>query len=137
MDEELLFCPQIVSKLLSPSYVVFGKVIFSLLSVCLFTGGPPCDHYSWHHSPVWDASTTIDWFKLVHLGPHHQHEPVQTCSHGTSPCPLSPLPSSHTHTHTHTHTLCIYKQVGDWPSTERLSFFQMVSDKASTNQTTW
>ena len=95
MDEELLFCPQIVSKLLSPSYVVFGKVIFSLFSVCLFTGGSPCDHYSWHHSPVWDASTTIDWFKLVHLGP--------------LPVPSPPPLITHTHTHTHTHYVSISK----------------------------
>ena len=52
-----------------------GKIMFSVLCVCLFTVGISCDHYPWC------------------IGPHHTGTPrhVQTCSTWTH-CTGTPLP---------------------------------------------
>ena len=41
-----------IGYLLPPVYVVLRKGNVLVMSVCLFTGGSPFDHYSWYHWSV-------------------------------------------------------------------------------------
>ena len=56
--------------------------MFSVMSVCLFTGGGSLIGQSWGHP------TTRHWFKLIHMGPPSPHGPIQNFSFMTSPCHL-------------------------------------------------
>ena len=59
---QLCFCALSLCVCLVPAhsshfYVVYGKIMILVMSVCLFTGGCfPCDHYSCSNLSVWDPS---------------------------------------------------------------------------------
>ena len=67
--KELWNCTWVLPALcLPPALVVFRKIIFSFLSVCL-RGWSPCDHYPWCHGiRTFPHRYHMDLFKLVHLG---------------------------------------------------------------------
>ena len=77
------------------AYVVSGKVMFSVMYVCLFRGGLPCDHYPGCHWPVTrhrEDPPPPDLFKLVYLGQTRGLAlPLTTWTHGFPP-PIGPAP---------------------------------------------
>ena len=130
--------------------MILGKVMFSVLSVCLSTGGFPCDHYPWWRwlamadlrgtPPITKNFLSVMQFfvkfgKIICWRPQSVgvrsyrecwNPPVSHRSHWTDPSCKWPIPSLLYHIGKPKSSLYIYWQAFSWPSCHQSNHWSLI-----------